>query len=402
MKPVMIVVLVDALGWTLAGREAAFAPALPERRPLATVLGFSSGALPTAFTGQPTRVHGRWLMYQRAGERGVFRGFEALRWLPQRVRASGRMTRLLEREVARRGVRGYFNLYEVPREELAAFDLPERDDIFTPGGLPVDSLWDALERRAVTWRGWNWRTPEPQARREALEALASGRVDLVFLYSAVLDARLHHEGSRGAGVRASLSEWSAWFGAAAAAATAGGREPWLYLCSDHGMVDVHATVDVMARLAALPFRRGRDYTAFFDSTMARFWWSDPRARDAITAALAAEPRGRWLSREVLEREGVAFADARYGDDVFLLEPGALLVPSFMGRSPVAAMHGYDPTHPDMAGLLASNRPLPGDVTHLSHLRAFLERELDAAGAAAAAHAPADPQAGSRAPLGAAS
>src|SRR6185436_7834379 len=82
VKPVMIVVLVDALGWTLAGRDPAFAPALRERRPLATVLGFSSGALPTAFTGRPASEHGRWLMYARAGERGTFRGFDALRWLP--------------------------------------------------------------------------------------------------------------------------------------------------------------------------------------------------------------------------------------------------------------------------------------------------------------------------------
>jgi len=378
MKPVMIVVLVDALGWTLAGRDPAFAPALRERRPLATVLGFSSGALPTAFTGRPTSEHGRWLMYQRAREHGVFRGFGALRWLPPRVRSSRRLTRLLERVVAGRGVRGYFNLYEVPRAELAWFDLPERDDIFTAGGLPVESLWDVLERRGVAWRGWNWRTPEATARAEALDELASGRLDFLFLYSAGLDARLHHEGSQGAGVKACVSEWSAWLDAAAAAAVLAGREPWLYLCSDHGMVDVRATVDVMARVAALPFRRGRDYIAFFDSTMARFWWRGPEARDAIRRALDAEPRGRWLGKTELANEGVAFADARYGDDVFLLEPGALLVPSFMGRDPVAAMHGYDPAHPDMAGILAANRPLPADVTHLAHLRRFLERELDAA------------------------
>src|SRR5262249_46626716 len=137
----MVVVLVDALGWTLAGRDPRVAPRLSQRRPLATVLGFSSGALPTAFTGRRADQHGRWLMYARAGARGVFRGFGALRWLPQRVRASHRMTRLLEWVVARRGVRGYFNLYEVPREELAAFDLPERDDIFAAGGLPCESLW---------------------------------------------------------------------------------------------------------------------------------------------------------------------------------------------------------------------------------------------------------------------
>jgi hypothetical protein len=69
--------------------------------------------------------------------------------------------------------------------------------------------------------------------------------------------------------------------------------------------------------------------------------------------------------------------------VFLLRPGALLVPSFMGSRPVAAMHGYDATHPDMTALLASNRGLPADVRHLSDLRAFLERELAALRAEAA-------------------
>jgi hypothetical protein len=143
------------------------------------------------------------------------------------------------------------------------------------------------------------------------------------------------------------------------------------------MVDVDAGVDVMGRLAALPWRRGRDYLAFFDSTLARFWWRDPAARAGVREALAAESAGRWLAPEELVREGADFADHRYGEDVFLLRPGALLVPSFMGRSPLAAMHGYDPSHPDMAGLLASNRPLPPGVTHLAHLRDFLERELDA-------------------------
>lgn len=378
MKPVLVVVLVDALGWTLAQREPGFAPRLSERKPLATVLGFSSGALPTAFTGRPAREHGRWLMYERARGPGAFRGFGALRWLPERVRSSFRLTGLLERVVAGRGVRGYFNLYEVPRDELEQFDLPERGDIFAPGGLPCDSLWDTLERRGVAWRGWNWRTPEPEARREALACLERNEHDFLFVYSAVLDARFHHEGSRGAGVQASLAEWSAWFDAAAAAAQRAGREPWLYLCSDHGMVDVRAHVDVMARVAALPYRRGRDYLAFFDSTMARFWWREPKARDAILRALAAEPRGQWLPQSTLAREGADFADARFGEDVFLLEPGALLVPSFMGHTPVAAMHGYDPSHPDMAGVLAANRPLPGAVSHLSHLRGFLEAELDAA------------------------
>ena len=388
----MVVVLVDALGWTLAGHDPTFAPRLVVRRPLATVLGFSAGALPTAFTGRAPREHGRWLMYRRAAADSVFRGFEWLRLLPARVRRSWRLTQWLTTWLMRRGgVRGYFNLYDVPREELPLFDLPERADIFAPGGLPCDSLWDTLERRHVAWRGWNWRTSEDRARVEALACLERGQHDFLFVYSAGLDARLHHEGSRGAGVRASLATWSAWFDEAAAAAARGGREPWLYLCSDHGMVDVTGTVDVMGRLAGLPWRRGRDYVAFFDSTFARFWWRTPAARDAVRAALASERRGRWLTPEDLAREGADFADHRYGEDLFLLEPGVLMVPSYMdmgGLAPVAAMHGYDPAHPDMAGVLASNRPLPADVTHLSQLRGLFERELSAM---LAAHA-GDPEA----------
>lgn len=382
MKPVLVILFVDALGWRLAGGHPGFAAPLAHRRELATILGFSSGALPTAFTGALPREHGRWLMYRRAGaDGGVFRGFDRLRWLPGRLRRSWRLRRWLAARLAAGPVRGYFNLYDVPLEELARFDLAERADLFAPGGLPVDSLWDAFERMRLAWRGWNWRTPEAEAVAQLRERLAEGRDDVLFLYTADLDALLHHEGSRGPRVRERLSAYDALV-RELAAAPAGARPRWVYLCSDHGMVDVAEHVDVMARLAPLPVRRGRDYDAFFDSTMARFWWRRPGAREAVRAALAGEPRGRWLGDAELAREGADFAAREYGEDVFLLRPGALLVPSFMGPKPVAAMHGYDADHPDMTAFLASNRPLPDGVRHLADLRGFLEREVRAAAEAA--------------------
>jgi len=41
------------------------------------------------------------------------------------------------------------------------------------------------------------------------------------------------------------------------------------------------------------------------------------------------------------------------------------------------MHGYDPSHRDMAALLWSNRPIPDGVRHLTDVRGFLEAELAA-------------------------
>jgi len=382
VKPVIVILFVDALGWKLASGRPGFASALANRREIETILGFSSGALPTAFSGRPPREHGRWLMYRRAGaDGGVFRGFEKLAWLPARLRRSWRLRQWLTRQVEARGVRGYFNLYEVPLEELSRFDLAERDDLFAPGGLPVDTLWDGLARRGLAWHGWNWRTPEAEAIAGLRERLAAGRDDLLFLYTADLDALLHHEGSAGPRVRERLDRYDALV-RSLVDGPPGGRPRWVYLCSDHGMVDVVEHVDLLSPLDALPFRRGRDYDAFFDSTMARFWWRRGEARGAVREALAGERRGRWLREDELAREGADFPAREYGEDVFLLRPGALLVPSFMGSRPVAAMHGYDADHPDMTALLASNRPLPPDVRRLADLRGFFERELDAAEAAA--------------------
>lgn len=373
----MVVLLVDALGWELARACPGFAAPLPNRRSIETVLGFSSGALPTLFTGRLPEAHGRWLMYRRASGATPFAGFRQLAWLPERLRRSHRLGRALTRLVASRGVRGYFNLYEVPRPELAEFDLPEKEDIFSPGGLPLDSFWDTLARRGVRWRGWNWRTPEAEAFAALERRLETGDEDVLFLYTADLDALLHHEGSRGAGVRERMRRYDAWIRRALERAGTRGRALWFYLCSDHGMVDVTETVDVAGRLAGLASRRGRDYLAFLDSTMARFWWRSAAARDEVRGALASEPRGGWLDDDALRAAGALFPDRRYGEDIFLLRPGALLVPSYMGSRPLAAMHGYDAHHPDMAALLASNRPLPDGVRRLTDLRGFFERELDA-------------------------
>ena len=191
MKPLMVVLFVDALGWRLCEAHPGFAAGLSHRRQIATILGFSSGALPTAFTGQMPHEHGRFLMYRRAAGPSVFAGFERLGWLPTRIRRSWRLTRLLTRLVEQRGVRGYFNLYEVPRDRLASFDLPERDDIFLPGGLPVDSIWDSLERRGLAWQGWNWRTSEREAFDALLASVNEGGDDVLFLYTAELDATLN-------------------------------------------------------------------------------------------------------------------------------------------------------------------------------------------------------------------
>ena len=313
MRRRLLVLLVDALGWELAGATPGFARGLPHRRSLETILGFSSGALPTLFTGRPPREHGHWLMYRRADAKAVggraglpFRGFHWLGLLPPRLRRSWKLSRWLTGLVVRRGVRGYFSLYEVPRELLEEFDLAGRGDPFTPGALPGGSLWDRAAGSGLAWRGWNWRTPEREALAAVERALADGPEDFLFCYTAELDAALHREGSRGTGVRERLALYDAWLERVQRAAERRGEELRVVLLSDHGMVDVHGTLDVMGTVARLRSRAPGDFLPFYDSTFARFWWRSTGARDEVRSALAGLGGGRWLEPAELARAGADF------------------------------------------------------------------------------------------------
>jgi hypothetical protein len=88
--------------------------------------------------------------------------------------------------------------------------------------------------------------------------------------------------------------------------------------------------------------------AFLDSTMVRFWDIGRIPLEQIAARLRDSWPGRLLSREDLRAEGLDFSHTRFGEQVYLLNPGWILRPSFMevplpgNRGLVRGMHGYHP------------------------------------------------------------
>jgi len=380
--PLMIVVLVDALGWERVGTSAFLRDELPERRPLDTVLGFSAGAIPALLSGTWPSENGHWVMFHRDPGKSPFGLARLVSLLPARARSSWRVRQWVKAQ-AKAQVRGYFDLYEVPWDELSALDVCERDPLFAPGALPgIGTIFDDAAGRRLKVRTWDWHTDDDENERAFVAAAANDRepVDLLFYYTPAIDARMHARGTRAPEVDARLARLEQAVLGALAGARAAGREAWCYLTSDHGMTDVVEHVDVMARVRASGLVKGVDYHVFYDSTMARFWFRGPLAEEKIRAALSGLP-GRFLARADEERLGIHFADRRYGDAVFLLDDARLLVPSYMGSTPVAAMHGYDPATPGSQALLLSNRPLPAGLDHVVDFRAFFNRELDARQAA---------------------
>ena len=126
---------------------------------------------------------------------------------------------------------------------------------------------------------------------------------------------------------------------------------------DHGMAQIHAHADLLQDLGGIKAEMPRDYVVFLDSTMARFWFADESARREITDRLAARSDGRFLTPEELLSLGADFPDHRYGEEIFLIDPGVLILPSYMGSSPLQGMHGYHPGDRDSYTTLLAD-PFP--------------------------------------------
>jgi hypothetical protein len=109
--------------------------------------------------------------------------------------------------------------------------------------------------------------------------------------------------------------------------------------------------------------------------MARFWFHDPRARQEVVDSLGERSDGRFLDEEELEALGVRFPQKEYGEEIFLIDPGVLILPSFMGSSPVRGMHGYHPDDPDSDTVLIADPTPEKAPSTIQDLAGMLLRDL---------------------------
>jgi hypothetical protein len=351
-KPLSVVFLIDALGWEVAQRFGFCEGLLGRRRALETVFGYSAAAIPSLLSGATPSRHGAWAMWRRASpDASPFRYLRHLPRLPHaldwRVRRAVRW--LTDR---RRDIRGYYDLYEIPVHLLHHFDVSQHQDPFQPGALPQETIFDRLENEGVDYRLWYYKTAEADNLSSLLDAV-SGDSAVLFLYTPELDELMHRVGIFDGAVERKLRGYERFIAALFQKAIRAGRDVSLYVLSDHGMTNVHGEFDVWGELTRAGHVLGKDYLAFFDSTMARLW-CDERVRAETGAVLSRAGTGREVTDEELLHYGCLFEDRSYGDAVFVASPGVLFVPSFMGRSKVAAMHGYEPEDSYSKGCFMTN------------------------------------------------
>ena len=366
-RPVTLVFLVDALGWEIAEHFGFGREYFGTRAPLGTVLGYSAAAIPSLLSGTTPAEHGSWAMFRRAGRDG---SFASLRWIPPLPHVvDWRARRWIRRWLDRRGrVKAYYDLYEIPAHLLHRFDIAQTGDPFRPDGLARETVFDWMRAQGIRYRLWDYRTAEEENLRAATQAVAEP-YDVLFVYTAELDALMHRVGIFHDSVGARLQTYTAFLAAVRDSARAHDVELETVLLSDHGMTDVTDTVDVWHAMTQQGWKLGHDYTAFFDSTMARTW-GDEAVAAAVAQALG--DRGRRLDAPQLRAFGCHFPGGEYGDDIFLANPGVLIVPSFMGSRRIAAMHGYHPEDRYSRGVFMTDAAMPAPASILG-FKAHLQK-----------------------------
>jgi hypothetical protein len=358
MKPrIDIFIFADALGWAQVTRRQFAADLLPVRNRCETLLGYSSTCDPTILTGAPPCEHGHFSFFIKAAGRSPFARFRHLGWLPEIIAGHHRVRNRLSRFVARHyGYSGYFQLYSVPFSKLPYLDYSEKKDIYQPGGINggQTTIFEHWQRSGKPWARSDWRLADPDNIAHARHQIEKGDVELLYLFTARLDALMHKHGVEHPQVDAAFDQFAANLQGLADLAARHYRDVRLHLFSDHGMADVQVCSDLLPRWDKLGLTYGRDYIAVWDSTMARFWFNDAASRATATAWLSKQADGEILTDERLAGYGCLFADRRYGELFYLLPSGSLFVPSFLNQRKVTAMHGYAPEHPDSAAAWLSN------------------------------------------------
>ena len=376
---VCIYVLIDALGWEILRDRPFLDDIIQDRHRVETILGYSSGAIPSLLTGQYPNAHGHWNLFYRAAMHSPFGWTSSLQWLPSRVR-EWRGTRRLIKEVSKRlsGYSGYFAIYNVPVDRLAYYDLCETRDIYQPGGLaPARSLFDVLSSCDVPYACYTYHThTDAEILAQVPTQIRETDCRVYFLYLSQLDAYLHFHVDDTHGVTERLRQYEDGLRQIYRTAVSRWGAARLLIFSDHGMTPIQHTYDLIREVERLPLRIPDDYLPAYDSTMARFWIHREHAETRLRDLLSGLPYGRLLSACEHEQLGIAFDDHRYGHLIFLLNPGGLICPSDMGRIRFAGMHGFHPQEDAAAyAVCLSSEPQPTPITHITEIFPVVLSEL---------------------------
>lgn len=371
-------VFIDAFGWEIYQKYGFLDQLKLQARKLETVFGFSSATSPSILTGRYPDEHLHWTSFYYDPENSPFKWMGKLAFLPPVLFNRWKVRHNLSKLVKRiNSITGYFQLYHIPYECLPYFDYLEKRDYFVPGGIiQTDTIFDFCVQNSIPYYCSNWRLKEEQILLDNKKAISEAKIKLAYVYLPTLDGIMHNYGPFSQATIDKLNSLEKNILSLYEYARRIYSEVSFYIISDHGMAPITGSFDLIASIYSLGYSYGRDYVAFYDSTMARFWWLNDNAKQSILGLLQSLDYGRVLGDDELKEYRIFFANRRFGESIFLMNEGLLINPSYMGLKELPGMHGYSPKCPHSPALMLSNREIPEQINSITDIRKTMEQELE--------------------------
>jgi Type I phosphodiesterase / nucleotide pyrophosphatase len=380
MKSVLpLFVFIDACGWEIINQYPFAQTLAPHRRRLDSVFGYSSACVPSIVSGRWPAEHRNWSYFVFDPAHSPFRPLSCLQWLPKLVTSRRRFRRWLSLFLKKPlKFHGYFDLYNLPFRHISLFDFTEKKSPLRPGGMNRGgNIFDFLQSRAIPYHVGDPERSETENLEDLIRCVQAEQIDFAFVYWPELDGLLHQVGNQSPEIPRKLRVYEDRLEQLCAIARQHYGDVRLYVFSDHGMANCDEQLDLKARIEALPVQMKRDYIAVYDSTMARFWFFDENARKQIVECLSQTGQGVIVTDEQLKHWGCYFPDRYFGELVFLVNEGVLIVPSDMGERPIRAMHGYHPNaRHSYAALLTNHTDVPEEIVAIPDLFKLMTRDAE--------------------------
>ena len=337
--------------------------------PVRTLLAYSCAIWPSIFTGQYPDELDLWTEYHRLVNPRSSSSAKLLQLLPG-LRAQRSVAYVMQSLLRLAGVE--LDLEPTLPPAIRRYFGRLGSDYRRLPSVPIysDTLISAeLEGRGLTW-DYIFLSDATSASVADLAARAR-TVDLLIVVVSDTDHFGHVFRPLSQRFGVFLHRLDAWVGELREAVLAIDPSSTFLLTSDHGMTPVTKAIDVWRPLQKSGLRPGRDALVFLNATVMVAWFESGRAERIIEDIVAQEPTLRKLTRDEIGREHLAFSGRRYGDALYLAEPGVQLVPNFVSleRRAAAGAHGYSPDDPStLSFVIGAGAARPTDVTEVrNHL-----------------------------------
>jgi len=257
---------------------------------------------------------------------------------------------------------------ELPLDKVHLFDITVDRSYVDKDSLNVPTLFDVLRQNNKKYIASEWPVIGTHEKTYVKTSGSSDREKFEFLKNTInkdydfrfchfwnLDSLMHMYGINHPKVKEHLRALDNWVEELVTSLRK--KEPTLVsIFSDHGMVEVQNTVNVIKHLKSSGIPE-KDYIIFPDSTMTRIWLKNQGQKQNLVSALQELKSGKIYDKQNIHELHIPYVREYVGDILFMVNPGLQISPNFFQAGEVAkAMHGYSIHNPELDGIFIMNGP----------------------------------------------